>query len=80
MGDNSYSLARPLLTALRAAKVAGRAVLDVYNQDFDVWYKEDRSPLTTADQLSHKIIVEHLNDPSIRSFPVLSEERERHFF
>jgi 3'(2'), 5'-bisphosphate nucleotidase len=74
MGDNSYSLTRPLLAALRAAKDAGRAVLDVYNQDFDVWYKDDRSPLTAADQRSHKIIVDHLSDPSIESFPVLSEE------
>ena len=74
MGDNSYSLTRPLLTALRAAKDAGRAVLEVYNQEFDVWYKEDRSPLTAADQSSHQIIVDHLNDPRIKSFPVLSEE------
>ncbi len=74
MANNSYPLTRPLLIALRAAKDAGRAVLDVYKQDFDVWYKEDRSPLTAADQLSHKIIVDHLNDPSIKTFPVLSEE------
>jgi 3'(2'), 5'-bisphosphate nucleotidase len=74
MGNNSQSLTRPLLAALRAAKDAGRAVLDVYIQDFDVWYKEDRSPLTDADQRSHQIIVDHLNDPRIRSFPVLSEE------
>jgi len=74
MANNSYPLTRPLLIALRAAKDAGRAVLDVYKQDFDVWYKEDQSPLTAADQLSHKIIVDHLNDPSIKSFPVLSEE------
>jgi 3'(2'), 5'-bisphosphate nucleotidase len=74
MANSLYPLTRPLLIALRAAKDAGRAVLDVYKQDFDVWYKEDRSPLTTADQLSHKIIIDHLNDPSIKSFPVLSEE------
>ncbi len=74
MADNSYSLTRPLLIALKAAKDAGRAVLDVYKQDFDVWYKEDRSPLTTADQLSHKIIVDDLNNVSINRFPVLSEE------
>jgi 3'(2'), 5'-bisphosphate nucleotidase len=74
MADNSYSLTRPLLVALKAAKDAGLAVLDVYKQDFDVWYKNDRSPLTTADQLSHNIIVDQLNNPSIKSFPVLSEE------
>jgi 3'(2'), 5'-bisphosphate nucleotidase len=74
MVDNSYSLSRPLLTALKAAKDAGLAILDIYNQDFNVMYKEDRSPLTTADQRSHKIIVDRLNDPRIKSFPVLSEE------
>ena len=74
MTDHTYPLTRPLLIALKAAKDAGRAVLDVYKQDFDVWYKEDRSPLTTADKFSHKIIVDHLNDPSIKSFPILSEE------
>ena len=74
MTDNSYSLTRPLLTALKAAKDAGLSILDVYNQDFDVMYKEDRSPLTTADQRSHKIIVDHLNDPGMESFPILSEE------
>ena len=74
MEDNSYSLTRPLLAALRAAKDAGRAVLDVYEQDFDVWYKEDQSPLTIADQLSHNIIVDHLKDQNIKSFPILSEE------
>jgi 3'(2'), 5'-bisphosphate nucleotidase len=74
MTDNSYSLTRALLTALKAAKDAGLAILDVYNQDFDVTYKEDRSPLTIADQRAHKIIVDRLNDPGINSFPVLSEE------
>ena len=74
MENKPYPLTRPLLLALRAAKDAGRAILDVYKQDFDVWYKEDRSPLTTADKLSHKIIIDYLNDAGINSFPVLSEE------
>lgn len=74
MEDESYPLTRPLLVALKAAKDAGRAILDVYKQDFDVWYKEDRSPLTAADRLSHKIIIDRLNDASMNSFPVLSEE------
>jgi 3'(2'), 5'-bisphosphate nucleotidase len=74
MAHNSYPLSSLLLAALRTAKDAGLAVLDVYKQEFDMWYKEDRSPLTSADQRSHKIIVDHLNDPSIKSFPILSEE------
>jgi 3'(2'), 5'-bisphosphate nucleotidase len=74
MADNSYPLTRPLLVALRAAKDAGLAILEIYKQDFDVRYKDDRSPLTAADQLSHKIIVGFLNDPDVRDFPILSEE------
>jgi 3'(2'), 5'-bisphosphate nucleotidase len=74
MADSSYPLTPPLLMALQAAKDAGRAVLNIYKQDFDVWHKEDRSPLTIADQRSHKIIVAHLRYPGNECFPVLSEE------
>ncbi|MEJ2657078.1 MAG: 3'(2'),5'-bisphosphate nucleotidase CysQ [Desulfobacterales bacterium] len=74
MAENLYPLTRPLLIALRAAKDAGLAVLEVYKQDFDVRYKEDRSPLTIADQRSHKIIVDQLTEPGVEGFPILSEE------
>jgi 3'(2'), 5'-bisphosphate nucleotidase len=74
MRDKSYQLKDHLLIALLASKEAGMAILDVYKQDFDVSYKEDRSPLTLADQRSHDIIVDHLIDPSGESLPILSEE------
>lgn len=63
-----------LLTALLASKEAGLAVLDVYQQDFDVSYKEDKSPLTVADQRSHNIIVNCLTDSAGEGIPILSEE------
>jgi len=63
-----------LLTALSSAKDAGRAILDVYNEDFAVQYKEDQSPITLADRRSHNIIVAQLSDPSGGSLPILSEE------
>ncbi len=52
---------------------AGHAILEIYAQDFDVEYKDDRSPLTEADKASHRIIQEALlkRYPAI---PVLSEE------
>ncbi|MCL5022537.1 MAG: 3'(2'),5'-bisphosphate nucleotidase CysQ, partial [Nitrospirae bacterium] len=62
-----------LAGAIAAAGEAGAAVLDVYNTDFAVSYKEDRSPLTEADRESHAIILGCLNSLSPR-FPVLSEE------
>jgi 3'(2'), 5'-bisphosphate nucleotidase len=74
MEENPYQLNDYLLTALLASKEAGLAIIDVYEQDFDVSYKEDRSPLTLADQRSHNIIVDHLTDPSRKSLPILSEE------
>ena len=74
MEEKPCQLTDHLLTALFASREAGLAILDVYKQDFDVSYKEDRSPLTLADQRSHDIIVDHLTDPSVQSLPILSEE------
>jgi len=58
---------------VRIAEDAGKAILEVYNRDFDVREKEDRSPLTEADLAAHKLIVAALEglDPKL---PVLSEE------
>ncbi len=52
---------------------AGKAILDVYREDFEVAHKEDASPLTQADLASHRIICDALArlTPDI---PVLSEE------
>lgn len=52
---------------------AGRSILEVYEKAFDVEYKEDNSPLTEADRVSHQVILQGLHQlyPDI---PVLSEE------
>jgi 3'(2'), 5'-bisphosphate nucleotidase len=63
-----------LYNSLLAAKEAGRAILEIYKRDFDVWYKNDKSPLTMADQRSHDIIVAHMSDQTGDQFPILSEE------
>ena len=63
-----------LYNPLLAAKEAGRAILEIYNRDFDVWYKNDKSPLTMADQRSHDIIVAHMSDQAGDQLPILSEE------
>jgi 3'(2'), 5'-bisphosphate nucleotidase len=69
-----YHLANHLKTALLAAFEAGQAILEVYHGDFNVQYKDDRSPLTLADKRSHDIIVRHLSDQSDDKLPILSEE------
>ncbi len=52
---------------------AGKVIMDIYQTDFDVDYKEDESPLTQADRQANAVIVEGL----MREFPeyaILSEE------
>ncbi|GGF29957.1 3'(2'),5'-bisphosphate nucleotidase CysQ [Halobacillus andaensis] len=58
---------------IQAALSAGKEIMKIYETDFDIEYKEDESPLTTADQRSDEIIKNALRThyPNI---PVLSEE------
>jgi len=58
---------------IEISKEAGKAILEVYNTDFDYEIKKDLSPLTTADTLSNNIICKRLKalTPEI---PILSEE------
>jgi len=55
------------------ARYAGIKILDVYNSDYKIEEKDDKSPLTDADLASHHIIVDRLTalTPDI---PILSEE------
>ncbi len=59
------------ITALRAALLAGREIMDVYQTDFAVERKPDNSPLTQADKRAHKIITKLLTPLGV---PILSEE------
>lgn len=63
-----------LRVAIEAASEAGKAILDVYNSDFTVVHKEDKSPLTMADRRSHDVIVEQLSAIGGAPIPILSEE------
>ena len=55
------------------AILAGNAILEIYEQDFDVEFKDDDSPLTMADKKANDIIINELNKfyPEI---PIISEE------
>jgi len=55
------------------AKEAGNAIMQIYNQDFEVEYKQDNSPLTLADKKANDIIENGLNQLTV-NFPILSEE------
>lgn len=65
---------RELQVAIKAAIDAADAIMDIYNDplsDFQVEKKNDNSPLTIADKLSHDIIVKTL---APLNTPILSEE------
>lgn len=55
------------------ARKAAAAILDVYESEFAVEHKDDRSPVTAADLAAHRCIVDGLRalTPEI---PILSEE------
>ena len=72
LGVNAPSNWSSLLhTALSAVLLAGDAIMDIYEKDFSIDYKEDNSPLTDADRSAHQRIVDTLSSTLI---PVLSEE------
>lgn len=62
-----------LATLAAVAEAAGRAILQVRSQGFEVAYKDDHSPLTRADLASHETIMRGLA-ASFPGVPVLSEE------
>ncbi|GJL81707.1 MAG: 3'(2'),5'-bisphosphate nucleotidase CysQ [marine bacterium B5-7] len=70
-----------LVETHRIARLAGDAIMDVYNRaaDMEVNAKSDGSPLTLADRRAHNIIVDQLRQltPDI---PVLSEESSSEAF
>ncbi len=62
-----------LAPLLAIAERAGRKILAVYDTDFDVTEKGDRSPLTQADLAAHREIVAGLQQLT-PDLPILSEE------
>ena len=61
-----------LFTAIKAALAGGQEILEVYNnEETVVEIKDDKSPLTQADNRSNAAIMQGLNQTDI---PVLSEE------
>jgi 3'(2'), 5'-bisphosphate nucleotidase len=55
------------------AQRAAAAILDVYESEFAVEHKDDRSPLTAADLAAHRTIVDGLRTLT-PEWPILSEE------
>lgn len=69
MSDNAILLAE----MTRIARLAGEAIMDVYeSDDFDVEVKSDNSPLTRADKAAHDVIARELSKMS--EYDIVSEE------
>lgn len=67
---------KELKIAKYAAAEAGRAIMDVYqDMDVSVEYKSDHSPLTAADKIANKMIVDKLRE-HFPSYAILSEEEK----
>lgn len=62
---------REMVIAL--ASQAGQAVMQVYEQDFEVMHKQDASPVTEADLLANRLIIDGLQRLT-PGLPILSEE------
>lgn len=72
INDMKYTMEELTTIAITASLEAGEAIMDIYKQeDFDVDFKSDDSPLTKADLASHQVIISYLEKTGI---PVLSEE------
>ncbi len=57
--------------AVEAAEKAAEAIMTIYDTDFEVRLKDDKSPVTTADQASSDILIAALNKTNL---PIISEE------
>ncbi len=63
-----------LKIAIQAAVDGGAEIMKIYQNDFDVEYKDDNSPLTIADKKCNDIINNYLIKTE---FPIISEENKQ---
>lgn len=72
---SKYSLDKELKAAKDCALKAAEEIIKIYNTDFDVEYKSDKSPLTLADKKSNDIITGTLKE-MFPEYAILAEESE----
>ncbi|MGA1863045.1 3'(2'),5'-bisphosphate nucleotidase CysQ [Deferribacter thermophilus] len=70
IGDYSFNINDILKIALEA----GKEVMKIYEKDFSINYKDDKSPLTEADKVSHEIICDGLEKVSSLAVESYSHE------
>ncbi len=70
----NYNMNTLQQTAVTAAIRAGKAIMEVYDSEFAIEYKDDKSPLTLADKNANSIINDHLRPTDV---PIISEENKQ---
>lgn len=71
----TISIDQSLVDTVRAiAERAGKAILEVYETDFDVARKDDASPVTEADERAERMIINALRDEIGDTYPIVAEE------
>lgn len=63
--------------AIEAAIAAGKVIMEIYQKDFQVDFKNDDSPLTEADTAANAVIMDYLKKTII---PIISEENKQIFY
>lgn len=56
------------------AQEAGKVVMAVYESDFEVETKSDKSPVTEADKKADELITTTIRETITKDFPIISEE------
>ena len=72
---NKMKISRNLGLSIDAALKAGESIVEIYNSNnFESTLKNDNSPITNADLISHKSIVDVLRSTGL---PIVSEESDQ---
>ncbi len=69
------NLDKELRISKKLAIKAGKAIMKIYEDSFDIEYKSDESPITLADKISNEIIINKLKE-EFPAYAILSEECE----
>ena len=56
------------------AKSAGKEIMKIYNTNFTVKTKADNSPVTEADKVAEKLIMNGIREGITASYPIIGEE------
>ena len=65
-----------LVDIVKIAEDAGDAIMQIYERDFKIEYKDDKSPLTEADTKANEIICDAL-EKLYPNIPIMSEENKQ---